>query len=233
MIILCTGMFRSGSTWSFNIVKSIIEINHENKSIFSEYNESLQSTIVEHSMEFDNLVIKCHKIDTFGKGMIKHGCTKVIYTYREPLEALTSLMQKFNFTFALALDSIKESLELMQFQKKYSNVLILSYNEIISKSESSIKKITQHLDAELTDDAIRELAIEFNKDNVKKNSNKISKSDKNTIDVGFSIYDKTSLFHKNHIRENQDFFLSDDQRMHAISILKPYVDDDGKLIVQS
>lgn len=232
MIVLCTGMYRSGSTWSFNIAKSVIKIQNKNNSIFSEYNESLQTIFLEHAPKYDNLIIKCHKVDEFGKLLIKHNCAKVIYTYREPLEAITSSMQKFNFTFSLALHNIKESLEFMQFQKRYANVLIISYSEITDRITSSIKKIAQHLDTKLIDDEIESLKIKFSKDNVKSHSDKISELNENTVNIGFSIYEKESLFHKNHIRENRvpwKDFLSEEQIALAVSILKPYVDDSGAL----
>ena len=51
MIVLCTGMFRSGSTWSFNIVKSLIHENNPNDTIFAEFNISIKKVINERPAE--------------------------------------------------------------------------------------------------------------------------------------------------------------------------------------
>jgi len=102
-------MFRSGSTWSFNIVKSIMKKSNPGAPIFSEYNEDVKKVLNEKIEKYDNIVIKCHNLDKFGKSLISHHSVKIIYTYRNPLEAITSGMQVFNQKLDDVIITIKNS----------------------------------------------------------------------------------------------------------------------------
>ena len=231
MIVLCTGMIRSGSTWSFNVCKNIMQ---RNGSLFSEYNESVESIFKERGNNFDNILIKCHGADEFGRLLIKHSCVKLVYTYRQPMEAIISGMQVFDKSFEEQLGSIKKSLEFMLYQKKYG-AHIIHYDEIANNSLDTIRKISDYLGYVLELDEVLLINSKLSKENLKKFTDQISKNDKNVIDAGYTFYDKDTLLHRKHIRgeksKNWKDILTQKQIEFAISSLKPYVDDSGLLIL--
>jgi len=234
MIILCTGMFRSGSTWSFNVAKSIICENNPNSTIFSEYNESIKNVINDKLDAFDNIILKCHRVDEFGKSMIRHGCVKVLYTYRNPMEIIVSGMQTFNQKFDDVLGTVKNSLEFLQFQKEYENTCLISYNEIVSDPFMVVKRISKHIDINLDIGKLKKIDSCFERKKIKKLSDSLKKEDNNIIDVGFSYYNAENLFHRNYIRDENailwEEFLSEEQKRIILDVLKPYVNEDGNYV---
>jgi len=226
-------MFRSASTWSFNICKSIL---CNKQTLFSEYNESIKTIYDEKISNYDSVLLKCHNVDDFGRSLIENNSIKVIHTYREPLAAIASALQAFNIKFDVILGMVRAGLELMVFGRKFDNVLIINYDEIINNPINVIKKISTHLGYDLKSQDIHDMDSQFKKEKIKTLTKHISKSSKDVIDAGFSIYDKNTLFHKNHIPNNTvewREFLSNEQKEKAISYLQPFVDGSGSLIIVS
>lgn len=226
-------MFRSASTWSFNICKSILS---NKQTLFSEFNLAKQTIYDEKISSYDNVLLKCHNIDDFGRSLIENNSVKVVHTYREPLAAIASGLQAFNLKFDDIVGKVKIGLELMEFERKFDNALIINYDEIINNSINVIKKISTHLGYDLKNQDIQNIDSQFTKEKIQTITKHISKSSKDVIDVGFSIYDKNTLFHKNHILNNIiDWreFLTIEQKERAISNLQPFVDESGSLRVVS
>lgn len=235
MIILCTGMYRSGSTWSFNVVKSIVQENDPNATMYSDFTKSIQKTIEKKIKQFDNIVLKCHDLDEFGKSLVRHNCVKVIYTYRNPMEAITSGMQIFNKKFKDALTMVKNSFELLQFQKKYENVCLIPYNEITNDSFLTVKKLSKHIDINLDEEKLKKIDAIFQRKKMKELVNGISKEVNSIVDIDHTFYNKINLFHRNHIREDDalpwEEYLTQDQKEEIRKTLKSYLDENGNIVI--
>tara|TARA_B110000438_G_scaffold36324_1_gene36078 strand:+ start:2815 stop:3852 length:1038 start_codon:yes stop_codon:yes gene_type:complete len=231
LFVLCTGMFRSASTWSFNICKTILS---NKQTLCSEFNQSVQTVYSEKVNSYDNILLKCHNIDGFGMSLIKNNSVKVIHTYREPLAAISSGLQTFkDLEFENIIVQVKIGLELMEVIRKCDNVLTINYDEIINNPKNVIKKISTHLGYDLKNEDIQNINSQFKKDKIKKITKYISKNNKNVIDIGFSMYDKNTLFHKNHVLNNiieWKEFLSNEQKQKAIASLQPFVDKTGSIL---
>src|SRR5437016_1368644 len=65
MIVLCTGMIRSGSTWSFNVVKRLL--GRISTSVYGEYSDAVGQSLLSHGDGYEHRVIKCHAPDVFGR----------------------------------------------------------------------------------------------------------------------------------------------------------------------
>jgi len=142
-LILCTGMPRSGSTWSFNACMSLLESTHPDASIVGFYSADIRAVLTERSADY--LVIKCHNVDEAGHGAIGRGECRTVYTYRDPCEAVASFIVFADVSFDDALASIKASLEFMTFQRRYGDALFLSYTELNETPQHAIRKIADHL----------------------------------------------------------------------------------------
>jgi len=142
-LILCTGMPRSGSTWSFNACMSLLESAHPDASIRGLYSEDIRAVLAERSADY--LVIKCHAVDESGRGAIGRRECRTVYTHRDPHEAVASFMVFADVSFDEALASVKASLEFMTFQRRYGDALFLSYTELTETPQQAIRKIADHL----------------------------------------------------------------------------------------
>lgn len=230
-------MWRSGSTWSFNVVKSIVQENDPNATIYADFanTKSLKKIIEKKTEQFDNIVLKCHNLDEFGKSLVRHNRVKVVYTYRNPMEAITSGMQVFNKKFKTGLTLVKKSFELLQFQKKYENVCLIPYNEIMNDSFLTVKKLSKHFDINLDEEKLKKIDTNFQRKKVKELVNGILKEVNNIDDIDNQFYNKINLFHRNHIREDDalpwEEYLTQEQKEEVRMTLKSYLDENGNIVI--
>jgi Sulfotransferase domain len=198
-LILCTGMPRSGSTWSFNACMSLLESTHPDASIVGFYSADIRAVLAERSADY--LVIKCHNVDEAGHGAIRRGECRTIYTYRDPCEAVASLMVVFaHVSFDEALASIKASLEFMTFQRLYGDALFLSYTELNETPQQAIRKIADHLGLAGDEAAITEADHRSSRQEATAVAEKVEtlapaevcRDDK-------YLYHRRSLIHRNHL----------------------------------
>ena len=234
MLIFCTGMVRSGSTWAFNVVKDLLTC--KSSSNYTNYSENIKDIIDNQLTEYDNILIKCHQVDNFGRSIISHKCAKCIYTFRPPLEAITSFMQVFNKSFDEILEYIEILLSFMEFQSQY-DVLWIEYNSIEENPELVIQKIADYIGVKATRNQINLINSKLSKENISKHAENLTlKKDeysefKNIVDVGFSYYHKDTLIHRNHIRKypiSANSFLTQEQIKMALNKLAKWVNNQGE-----
>src|SRR5579871_5554944 len=97
MLVLCTGMNRSGSTWSYNVVRQLL--TRQGGTVGGGYVNEVGEALLRGGQRFDHLVFKTHGPDDYGRVLIKQRLCRTIYTYREPLDAVLSAMEAFNNGF--------------------------------------------------------------------------------------------------------------------------------------
>ena len=230
LFVICSGMYRSASTWSYNIIRTILS---NKQTLFSEFNQLTESLYNEKINDYDNILLKCHNLDDFAQSLIKNDSAKLVHTYREPLAAISSGLQTFKFLkFDEIIDMVKIGLDIMEFGKKFESALNINYDEITSNSINIVKKISTHLGYDLKNQDIQNIDLQFKLNKIKTRNKHLSKSSKDVRDIKGLIYDKNTLFFKNHILDNiieWGEFLSNEQKETAISRLQPFVDESGSL----
>src|SRR5258708_6354288 len=91
MIVLLTGMFRSGSTWAFNVAKSLLSREVPVAALIAgTYANDVGAAIAELDEHIQHFLIKTHMPDRVGHMLIKHRMTPTICTYRDPLDCIVS-----------------------------------------------------------------------------------------------------------------------------------------------
>ncbi len=94
MIVFVAGMPRSGSTFTFNIVRGLLEARGRLHQIPV---ESVLSA-VEDAGSADHLVFKGHAADEITIKLAKLSALKVICSTRKPEDAIASWMATFGFS---------------------------------------------------------------------------------------------------------------------------------------
>src|ERR1044071_4352147 len=97
-LILCTGMMRSGSTWSFNVCRLLAQVaaRQEGLPFWSGYLtlEQCEQFLTQSDGNFPGpTVIKAHGIGTVAQRYLKNGQAQAICTFRDPRDSVVSLMQ--------------------------------------------------------------------------------------------------------------------------------------------
>lgn len=235
MLILCTGMYRSGSTWSYNVCRTLMEA--ASTSVYCKYSENIEESLTGPATKYDHVVLKCHAVDIIGRGLIKHASCWSVYTFRDPMDAIWSGMDAFKESFDKALKNVVDSLKFLEFQAQTDDAHFIWYNDITDRPVERILMIADYLGVEPTPRLIKRMADEYDRERLKEKTERIGKV-KNEMGeyvddpTATAIYDKKTLFNKGHVRVNNTSgydMLSDEQFDKAMAALKNYVDDEGRL----
>jgi len=104
----CAGMFASGSTWAFNVMRGIAACLHPDRPV--------KGRFVNVAADLDGLddpafvhVVKSHDIAPEVAAELSRRVGRIVVTIRDPRDAVTSLMLYQRYPFDLALATIAKS----------------------------------------------------------------------------------------------------------------------------
>ena len=227
MIVLCTGMARSGSTWSFNACKGVIESAFPNMTALGLYGESVRTIIETDGGKSDHIVLKCHHVaDDGSRTLIERQQCKLIYTYREPCAAAASGIAVFGHSFEFMVATIRQSLEFLDYQRRVGDPLVVSYVELDRSPRRAIRRIADHLDASLNEDAIGEIDRNCSREELGKIATMLESFDPSEVNRDEpSPYHRRTLIHRNHLRQRDAGWrgvLTDQQAEQIREVMRPW-----------
>lgn len=159
-------MARSGSTWSFNVVKLLMREHSE--TTYACYTDDVASSFMEAGALPEHIIVKCHLPDYFGRFLIKHHMCRTVYTFREPLESLTSALETFGSEFDPVLGGLTGSLELLQYQVETGGVHSIWYDDILERSHERVAALADYLGIDCSAQRCDEIATMMERDNVRR-----------------------------------------------------------------
>ena len=192
MIVVIGGMIRSGSTFSFNIVRELLD--REGEVEFASDN-SIEDSTLEHSSK-KSFILKTHNPDFNVLKLIKEGVLPCICTIRSPEDAILSWMRAFNFPLEHGIAQLKSWFS--WYTTVANNVLTIDYEIIENQPRLAIQLIIDYIGMKRDEVLIDMLEKEYDKLSIKTKFDDLTNNE-NTVDIGFSYYDKETLFHRQHI----------------------------------
>lgn len=156
MLVLCNGMPRSASTWSYNVSVGLLRLA-SSAEVYGGYDENLHRFLRGLPSSASHAIVKCHTLDATGIGLAQLNCVKVIYTWRDLADATASFMLMFDIDFDHTLSVMSLSLDLYRRHRR-NGALILSYRDIIGDPEGSVRKVAAHLELDLSPELINGVA---------------------------------------------------------------------------
>jgi hypothetical protein len=220
MIVLIGGMYRSGSTFAFNIVREILNANGISTSL-----EKLEDAI--ELAEHPNLLLKSHTPDDLTSKLIKLGGVKCICTYRKPEEAISSWMNTFGFTLEQSVEYMKQWIEWHRTVKHV--VLNVPYEKIENSPFHAILDMQTYLTGRLNIASSLKLRFKYDKRRLRKIYQSLPEGQE-TESVGFSYYDKETFFHRGHISQAAHK-LTEEQAEVVRDAFRQFSDAHGNYIV--
>jgi hypothetical protein len=199
MLIICDGMPRSASTWTYNVVLALLRGLHPLAELHSGYDEDISHFLESGRSTATHSVVKCHELDPRGRAMVESGQAKAIYTWRDPADAVVSCMHMFGYDFESALAVIGSSLELHRFHRTTGSALIVAYEQIVTATNETVTTIATYLGLHDDPEMIRTIALESSLERVKESVDSLAGSDRFVRDAGLE-YDPETLLHRSHIR---------------------------------
>jgi len=120
-----------------------------------------------------------------------------ICTIRKPKDAIVSWMTAFKFSIEQAVETFIRWLT--WHRSMSSRVLNIRYEDIDAKPLLVIWKIGRYLVRDFGLGEAVKIWWKYRKTTVHKVTQELERSEGNTIDIGFSYYDKNTFFHRHHV----------------------------------
>jgi Sulfotransferase domain len=196
MLILCNGMSRSGSTWSFNVALKLLKSRDPARKVFGVYTEDPAVLAAAARPRFSDLVIKSHCLDPAACAV--PDTIKVIYTWRSPYDAVVSCMWMFGGSAEHWIGMIRKSLRVWALHRLKNDACIVSYEALVRNPAAVIERIGSYLGITLEPEPVQELAEELSLENLRRFSRHLDPS--RLTRSGDYVFDRETLLHPNHIR---------------------------------
>jgi hypothetical protein len=200
MLVVCNGMPRSGSTWSFNVALELMR-SMDASEVYGGYDESLYSFFDKLPENAKHAVVKCHTLDMVGIGLAQVRAITLIYTWRNLADAAASFMLMFGVSFEHAIAVLDHSLDLYHFHRR-NGALILSYEDLTQRAEESVQRVAAHIGMTVSPRVIREIAQKTSLEKMRERVIEIASPQYATrlIEHEQTFYDPETLLNLNHIR---------------------------------
>lgn len=233
--VFCSGMPRSGSTCVYNIARLLLNECCKDTTIYSDYvgeGKPVDETIKAYFNKGVIFLIKFHRAlqSTLAFPMVETGLAKNIYSFRNPMNAASSVHDFFKIPFKKAVNSIELSLEDKAEWVKRPNSLFIDFNEINSDLLSVTREIAKHLGLAPSESTLEKIAEEVSYENMKKKAESL-KDHNEQLHEQFN-HDKETLLHVEHAPQNQkrDWrkALSQEQIEFAQERFKPWLEESNQ-----
>jgi hypothetical protein len=167
MLVLPTGMLRSGSTWSFNVCVNLLR-EAGIGDVRTDFIKSLGEWRKAVSQDGVHAVLKCHTLDAESLDWLKNNphTVKFVYTLRDPREVAASALAIFNMPLDDGLSSVESSLQFLSVQRTIGAVCVVPYS-LIDKglSGGAIAALAGYLELDLSASAIAAVDDRCGRDN--------------------------------------------------------------------
>jgi hypothetical protein len=201
MIVLCNGMPRSGSTWSFHVCEKLLRAADARARVCTRFTHAPGDWIDTLAPQCDHLIVKSHSLDCLSMAMCCAGAAKVVYTQRDPYDAVASLMQMFQYTFEQAAAAIGRSLRLYEFHRSHRHAMIVPYQALREKPRATIRAISRYLETAVSAQTIGRVHAETSFAAMKAMADQVGESDSEfLVRRSGTVYDKRTHLHRNHLR---------------------------------
>jgi hypothetical protein len=230
--LVCAGIYRSGSTWSFNVVRRLLELTPPGRDVAYDYAEPQElDNFVWRSLGEEHHVVKCHAgsagfVDAVRAGFVNG----VVFSLRDPMAALASCVEQFcnrepfsrDWTFERALDHIEDGL---RFGDQLVGSPGVAFIDLHRDGEAaSLERIVKFMGIAVPPDIVEEVRAQFSFEEMRERSERIAEQPADSLLRG--INDPATLMHANHVEKGaaRDWRseLSPDQIAAATERFAPY-----------
>jgi len=198
MLVFISGMPRSGSTFSHNVVR--IALEKRSGSVVSITTEDSAPIFAQTA---DHIIAKAHGADEHLVTLVRCGAVKSVCTVRRPEDAVLSWMHVFGFSLDESLEAFSKWF--LMFERISQHSLVITLSEIERFPLLAAYRIGRHVCPDYTIIEAYRTARALSKKQVKRITEAVERGERQAIDIGFSRYDNTTFFHRRHISDRNQF----------------------------
>lgn len=201
MLLFCDGMPRSASTWAFNVSYALLKTGCPSAEIHRtlENGSCPALEIVESRVNWE--IMKCHRLGEYARGVFRSGNARSFYTHRDFYDAIASYLVMFRVSFDLALQTMRDSLDVYDFHCETGNFLCVSYESIVERPAETIRTMAEYLGLDLPDSAIELINEAHSFRAIKEFSANLKQAEGVQLVRNYiSCYDQETQWHVRHVR---------------------------------
>jgi hypothetical protein len=203
------GMFRSGSTWSFNVAKRALAVSDPSRPVVHIYAEGPELDAILDTRSEEHRVVKCHNptprlLETLDDGTID----AMLFSQRDPLAALASCVSQFvkrepfskDWDFERAVERTAGGIEFGARLRGHARVLVVDLHR--DGEDDSLRAILAHLGIALTPAQFEGILGELSFEQMRHRSEAIARMPEESLQRGFS--DPVTMMHAGHVEKGVD-----------------------------
>ncbi len=196
-VLWCAGMYGSGSTWVFNVMRGLAAIDSARPvhAMFASSMADLARVTEEGSVH----VIKSHDLPDDAAVLLHRQQPRVVTTIRDPRDAVVSLMLYQGFPFGLALAAVNRSARFVAAAAQRAGALVLRYESGFTENADSIARIAEAIGARVDAAAAARIFAENSRAAVERligSLDTLSRAQRGQV-TG-DVYDPETQWHKHH-----------------------------------
>jgi hypothetical protein len=205
-IIICDGVIRSGSTWSFNVCRLLAQMLAERRC----------ETLISHYLDEQQLdqflraevylwkgpaVVKGHVTGPLALEWIRTGRAKGVCTFRDPRDCVASDVSFFGGGFNTSLQRVNASLASLASYLDFGRTLFIRYEEMMDDRPGQIRRIAAHLNIAIDQKDLERVDEQTNIHSARKIAQQLASRADDQIDTVLNTHrrDLKTLLHDNHI----------------------------------
>jgi hypothetical protein len=212
MVVLCAGMFRSGSTWQYQVTVELAQRSGRPFRAHGMPHQKLVPGLVgDHAGDGVLHIIKTHTPDVIIREYLDHDGVRVLFSERDFRDVVYSMMHKLNASFEVAVRQwrVVENARINEvFWTMARNKVVQSYADWMADARPFARAIAALMDIAVDDAAVEAIVKKFCLESQKRETARVAdrlrrdgvnlEDRKNTFQS-----DPHSLLHWNHIRQGR------------------------------
>ena len=226
-LVICNGMIRSASTWSYNVALQLMRAA-AGAAVYGDYSEDTQAFLDAAPAGTRYRVLKCHMLDATARGLIAEGRVKVIYTCRDLADAAASFMRMFQYDFEHTLLALQGALDLYKLHRENGKALIVGYRGVTEQPLEAIGRIAGYLGIAAPPEVLSEIgkrtSLESSRARVEDLKSGVD-ADK-LVRFDRFAHDRETLLNLDHIRDGRSGYgralLTEEQRSRIDALAEQY-----------
>lgn len=196
-VLWCAGMYGSGSTWVFNVMRGLAAIDSA-RPVRAQFASSM-ADIARIAEDGSVHVIKSHDLSDDAALLLHRQQPRVVATIRDPRDAVVSLMLYQGFPFGLALAAVNRSARFVTATAHRAGGLVLRYETGFTEDPATIARIADAIGARTDAAATARIFAENSREAVERFIGGLDNLDRaQRGGVSGDIYDPETQWHKHH-----------------------------------
>jgi hypothetical protein len=149
-LVICNGIVRSGSTWSFNVCRLLAQIRagRRDEKYISGFidGKDLEKFFDTLAFTFDGMgVFKTHTTGPVAREWIRLGRAKAVCTFRDPRDCVASDLPFMNQGFDTSVQRVAIGLRALDGHPAFGRTLFIRYEDMFNDRAEHIRLIAAYL----------------------------------------------------------------------------------------